>query len=369
MLERKIEGPRPPTDKELPQVLDFLDTHLRSDKSWSINQEYPTAFAAANINNMRVVLDQSDILSHAVIRPLIVKTPIIIYKAAAIGSVVTNPKCRGQGLSRQILLDCLDEAHRQQCDFAILWTDLFDFYRKIGFELAGTEVCLQFAKPVILETHKKLSFLQSNRVATDAVLRLYNQHTVTTIRNKEDVAKYLTIPNSAFYTVWSESGQLEAYAVLGKGADFDGYIHEWGGSLPALFYLINRALEVTKKPLNLICPSHSQNMLKQAVQLGARRHDGYLGMIKITNENVFFEKIHRAARNSGVEHFVLQKNDNHYLIGIGADTMQVANERSLLPIIFGPHPITTFKQLSEHSNIELSRFLPLPLWLWGWDSI
>src|SRR5262245_44580133 len=139
-----MEGPRPPTPAEFSRILEFLNRNLRQNESWSISSEYPTALNEGNLGNIRIIKENNEILSHAVLRPLLIKTPIGMFKIAAIGSVVTDPRYRTQGLSSQIVEDCLEAARAQGCDFAILWTNLYEFYRKFGFELAGSEISYIF---------------------------------------------------------------------------------------------------------------------------------------------------------------------------------------------------------------------------------
>ena len=134
---RTMEGPRPLFDHELGEFVDFLSTQLRPSHAWSIAEEYPLAIHDANLNNVRVIKEENHFVSAAVMKPLVIKSPAGLFKVAAIGSVVTAPEHRNRGLSRQIMDDCLKAAQEHGCDFAILWTNLFDFYRKLGFELAG----------------------------------------------------------------------------------------------------------------------------------------------------------------------------------------------------------------------------------------
>src|SRR5690349_20534726 len=102
-----MEGPRTPNEAELPHVLDFLNQKLRNEASWSIAAEYPTAFSRHNLHNMRIIADEGKVLSHAVLKPFIIKSPHVIFKVGAIGSVVTDDGHRGQGLSTQVLNDCI----------------------------------------------------------------------------------------------------------------------------------------------------------------------------------------------------------------------------------------------------------------------
>ena len=127
-----MDGPRAPSKGEYEALVRFLNSHLRPGISWSIPEEYPMALNPTNLHNIRVITEGSEILSHAVLRPLILKTPAGLLKVGGIGSVVTHSQYRAQGLSSKILEDCLAAAKEQACDIAILWTDLFDFYRRFG---------------------------------------------------------------------------------------------------------------------------------------------------------------------------------------------------------------------------------------------
>ena len=126
------------------QLEDFLNDQLRPNKPWALTKEYPLAFNEKNFENIKIIQDQNNkILSHAVIKILNIKSPIGIFKVATIGSVVTAPEYRKKGLCKEIINECLRHAEKKCCDFAILWTDLFDFYQKFDFELCGSEISFQ----------------------------------------------------------------------------------------------------------------------------------------------------------------------------------------------------------------------------------
>src|SRR5690606_16360246 len=88
-----------PTADKYPQVVKFLDQSLRPQNNWSITTEYPTALNKENIHNLRIITDGETVLSHAALKPHIIKTPIAIFKVGAIGSVVTHEQYRNKGLS------------------------------------------------------------------------------------------------------------------------------------------------------------------------------------------------------------------------------------------------------------------------------
>jgi GNAT superfamily N-acetyltransferase len=362
-----MEGPRPPRDTEYPRVLDFLHQELRPNANWSLANEYPTALSPSNLHNIRIITDEEKVVSHAVLKPLIIRTPLTVLKVAAIGSVVTESNHRNQGLSRKILDDCLHEAARQECDLAMLWTNLYEFYEKMNFELAGIEMSFvienEFSTP-----NPGLQFRKTSQISPEALLRLYSQHTVTSVRTAEEIRKFLQIPQTVVYTAWDKNNQLVAYAVEGKGADLTNYIHEWGGGVSNLLALFSHIRQEKKTPFTVIAPNHSSNLTLQLQKIpGVVTNQGFLGMIKIINHDSFFQKVKKAARSLGMTGFVLEKQGSEILFGVEKDLINISDEKDLVRILFGPS--VEIPHVSPETQKQLNKFLPLPMWVWGWDSI
>jgi hypothetical protein len=362
-----MEGPRAPLERELPSILEFLNSNLRPHASWSIATEYPTALTPTNLGNIRIITEGNKVISHSVLKPLIIKSPMVIFKVGAIGSVLTDSGHRGQGLSTQILNECLKEAKKQDCDIAMLWTNLYDFYRKLNFELAGFEESVIIEKEFTVD-NKDLRFVKGTNVSPGAIYKLYSQHTVASIRTAEDIRKFLAIPNTTLYTAWDASGQLAAYAVEGKGADLTGYIHEWGGTVSKLMALFSHIRKEKKAPFTIILAQHALNLLSALKTIPGHVHnEGYLGMIKIVNEEQLFQKIRKSARTVGIENFLIEKSGEIYRLGIGSEIIEFTDEKELVRIVFGPMP--EIPQLKPETMKTLERILPAYLWIWGWDSI
>lgn len=361
-----MEGPRPPQTTEFDSVLRFLNLNLRAGRKWSILEEYPTALATGNLHNIRIITENDQILSHAVVRPLVVKTNVGIFKVAAIGSVVTDPIYRNQGLSQKVIQECLDLSMKQECDIAILWTNLFEFYRKFGFELAGSELSFLINREMpVPSTHIRV--VKGAKVDPEAILRMYNQHTVCSVRTVDEIRKYLSIPNSNIYTAWNMDGQMVAYAVEGKGADLQAYVHEWGGLNTALLPLLNHIFREQKRPLTLIVPQHSQNLVQKLRSYDIGEVPGFLGMVKVLNHVNLFAKINRALKG---EHEVrLQKHDDGFYIFAGGSKFKTESESDIVRLIFGPQKPTDLYPFDTKTAATLENILPVPLWIWGWDSI
>ncbi len=361
-----MEGPRPPHESEFPNILSFLNSQLRPEVSWSIQKEYPTALNLGNRMNLRIITDQEKIIAHAVLKPLIIKTPFVIFKVAAIGSVVTDTNYRNQGLGQQTIEACVEEARRQDCDLAILWTNMYDFYRKMNFELVGCENTFVIDRELPFEA-TGYQFLNSLQVDPAAILKLYNQHSVTSFRTQEDVRKFLQIPQTKLYTAWDKNGQLAAYAVEGKGLDLTGYIHEWGGMKTPLLKLLKFIQNEKKSPFTLITPHHSFALNEVLKKVSTAHNEGFLGMIRVVKEDSLFTKLTKAAYAQKAQAFQIQRRGSAIVLGLETSEIQFEDERSFLKFIFGPQMDLSGLTPSEIKMIE--GILPLPLWIWGWDSI
>jgi hypothetical protein len=363
-----MEGPRPPFENEYSKVINFVSSSLRPNHQWDISAEYPTAFNLSNLNNIRVMFDEAKVVSHAIIKPLIVKTPLLLLKVAGIGSVVTASTHRQQGLSRQIMEDCLKSAEAQGCDMALLWTDIPDFYRKFDFELAGSEIHYSINRELPTDS-TDLHFVTGPQIAPEALLSLYQKHTVTTLRNVEEVRRFLKIPNSRIYTAWSKNHQLLAYAVEGKGADLGGHIHEWGGLIPDLFALLNYVRGTTKQNLRLIAPAHSVNLRKKFEAAGLLPQENFLGMIKILRPDLLCAKIKKAARDLGIDDLIFEKQGDHFYIGRPGHIFKTDSRIDLTKLIFGPCKPEEIHPFDHDALAILNKIFPIQMWMWGWDSV
>jgi N-acetylglutamate synthase-like GNAT family acetyltransferase len=364
-----MEGPRAPSEQEYSEIVKFLDQTLRPGASWSITNEYPTALNEKNVNNLRIIKENDTVLSHALVHPIVVKTPIGLFKVGAIGSVVTDEKYRNKGHSRKVLEDCVEFAKAQGCDFAILWSNLYEFYQKLDFELAGSEISTIIDKEIPCE-QSSLRFHKGSNIDPTAFHKLYTKHTVNSVRTFEDIKKYFQIPNTRIYTAWNAANNLMAYAVEGKGADLNGYIHEWGGGVSSILPLLNHIRKDQNRDITLITPFHSQNLVRRLRENGFKQHEGFLGMIRILNHENFFNKIRRHARNDlGISDFSIEKTEDSYRVHLLDTTFSIHGEHNLTRIVFGPWLKEDLKTIDDASRRTLGTVLPIRMWLWGWDSV
>ena len=360
--------PRALKSHEMDSAIEFLNKNLRDKTNWSIENEYPLAIGPHNKENMFVIKDENSIISHALAKYLVLKTPLGLIKVATIGSVVTNESFRNQGYSQKVLKSCLDKATQDHCDLAILWTDLYDFYRQLGFELAGSEYSYRLDTPLPQE-NTQLKYIKGSSISAEALLKVFSQHTVSSVRSLEDIRKFLKIPNSNVYSAWDTSGQLKAYAIEGKGADLTGYIHEWGGSVTDLLSLLRFMQDHQKNKLTLIASHHNQGLVRKLESLGLNHHSGYLGMIKLLKPDALFKKVTQLAQGVTHKNFYIKAQGEKFIFGVDNKSYETNNEQDIVQILFGPQKASDLFNFDEKTKDVMEAVFPLPLWIWGWDSV
>ncbi len=82
---------------------------------------------------------------------------------------------------------------------------------------------------------------------------------------------------------------------------------------------------------------------------------------------IFFAKIKKTARSLGILDIMIEERNGEYWLGCGQDIIVINDIKSLIQIIFGPAQDIPY--LNEDTKRKLSKIFPMPLWIWGWDSI
>lgn len=364
-----MEGPRSPEPREFSRFIDFIQTHLGEAPEWSIAQEYPLVLNPQNTQNMRWITSGDQVLSAAAFKNLLVKTPIGFFRVGAIGSVVTHPEYRNQGCSHRVIQSCLELAEQQICDLVLLWSDLHDFYQKQGFVLSGSELNLEIDQPLRVNT-LQYHCEGPTRMSSETVARLYSAHRSGVIRTLKDIEEHLKIPNARIYVAKNQEGLVQAYAIEGKGRDLIDHVHEWGGSVSALLRLFDFMFEArNEKPFSVLCPQHSENLVRQLVKHNVKLHSGFLGLMRIINPYSVMSKVKRQAFHMGFADFVLKQQGETFLIGFGPQLFEISSKAALTQLLFGPEKPSQLQVFDEVTAQKLDVLLPIPFWIWGWDSV
>lgn len=193
-----------------------------------------------------------------------------VLQVAGIGSVVTKPEFRGQGISSALQIEMLAKLERKNVPLAVLWTDKPEIYAGRGFTSAGYEYHVDFTDATLSDSLSSgFQIASFNSGDCTQVENLYQEHPFHSIRKPGDSQILYQMPGTRGFVLKNPAGLVVAYAFCGKGGDFPDYVLEWGGEPGGVFSLL---YEVRKRGLahNVLVPAGTQAMAERLISLGAQ---------------------------------------------------------------------------------------------------
>ena len=187
---------------------------------------------------------------------------------AGLGSVVTRPEFRGQGLSRALQIAMLERLRRQDVPLAVLWTDQPEIYAGRGFAAAGWEHHVDLGEVAWPPEPDGLEIRACSGGDARAVAALQAAHPWRTLRQPGDDERLYGMPGTRGLVAVAADGRLRAAVFCGKGADFPGYALEWSGDLDAVLALLAEARRHGLADAVLV-PAGGEPLLERLVRLGA----------------------------------------------------------------------------------------------------
>lgn len=222
--------------------LPLLDQWLLPEAFYGVQHTWPALYRGDGQGRFFVIADGDRLLSHCACRVVTVHGAGGTFRACLIGSVVTDPAHRGQGLASAVLAAAL-RANSGQADVALLWAERAQLYARAGFGPGPGERCLLLAR----RPRREVPGVRLGTVADHGALHaLHGSKPLRVARSAREMAMLLSTPGMQT-VVLERDGAAVAYACCGKGADLQGHWHELGGSdddlarlLPAAMHLIDR---------------------------------------------------------------------------------------------------------------------------------
>lgn len=158
----------------------------------------------------------------------------------AVGSVVTRPDCRGQGLSARLQAAALARLAERDVPLAALWTDRPEIYAGRGFVPAGWEWHAGLEGAALPSAPPGVRIRPFAPADAAAVAALYDGHRWRTRRLPGDAERLYGMPGTRGL-VAERGGAIVASAFCGKGADFPDYVTEWSGEAGLVLALLGAA--------------------------------------------------------------------------------------------------------------------------------
>lgn len=265
----------------------LLQECLRPDPlPFPIQEEYPLVLSAADTRYSYCMKRGERLCSHANLWPRRVVDPQgrELFRIGLVGNVATDPELQGQGLMKQLMAELSDVARSEQLDALILWSDLTQFYHKLGFSSVGKE--FRFGFHSLTKNPPMAADIQVNPSLDDELLdqmiAIRPSVPLTLERSRDEFRTLLRIPWLDVF-VWQKAGRLKAYAISGKGYDMLGVIHEWGVAdqrdLKALVHFVAGYLEL-EQTLLLGPGSLSEGLRKELKSFASQSEKLPMALIK-----------------------------------------------------------------------------------------
>ena len=215
----------------------MLNNALRPPLPFSIDEEYPLVLNAKNNSYSHCMLIDQKIVAHANLWPRSVISPTTSLgsqKIGLIGNVVTHPEWQNKGLMACLLQKLEAEARLQKLQRLILWSDLRQFYQKMGYTSFGQELRLFFNQErlpkKLKRTAVKVKEVDPQDLSNDALETMFALRPPTPLTLQRSLTEFrhlLSIPATHLF-ISTRDSQITGYGIVGKGYDMYGVLHEWG---------------------------------------------------------------------------------------------------------------------------------------------
>ena len=221
---------------------------------------YPQVFSNEAVAELVGGFVQGQLVAHAALRHVTIVSSAGDLAATLVGTVVTAPAYRGQGIGSELLRRVIASAELEHKDALYLWSDKWPFYERLGFQACGVQHELELKpRPGILAPGIRPA--RSNDVL--GILSLHRKKPLRAERTLHDQA--LVLATSSLMTmVLEREGQIAAYACYGKAMDFRGWWHEIGGSDEDAATLVLGTMEVLgQESSTLLVPPYRARLVER----------------------------------------------------------------------------------------------------------
>jgi predicted N-acetyltransferase YhbS len=269
----------PSVENKLAQIETLLATSIwQSQPTWHFRDEYPLVLSPERFDNhSQVLIVDGKIVAHLSLLPRTLLDPNSdrYFSVGFIGNVATHIDFRGQGLQTRLFNQTAEIAQGLGIDLLILWSDLNQFYQKLGFSSIGQEkrylIVRKRTKITSDINHSERLRLTTPSSLTNPMLqtllpmrqsgRYYIQRTVDEFR------MLLNIPNTKLF-IAGDPSQLSGYVVVNRGSDMHDVIHEWGFKRPQDLQASMQSLleNMQREQLLLLTPSGMAHPWQKALE-------------------------------------------------------------------------------------------------------
>lgn len=226
--------------EEKTRVIAWLDAGLRPGRPGRLAAEYPLLFEPGSPATPITLFESGEPAAFCVLWPSRFQLSGGGLRTGLVSLVYTDPVHRRRGFARQVVQRAMEVARDQDLGLVLLWSDLEDFYGAQGFTRSGCETLLVVDAPVLSRA------LGADQAAAREPLHVERVQAsdwprIEALRRerpcfaeRSNVGDRLArIPDLDVRVARGADGVV-GFAMRGRGDDFEGVVHEWGGDPQAV---------------------------------------------------------------------------------------------------------------------------------------
>lgn len=363
-------GPRALKPEEHLSALGLINSALRPNSPHEIEKEYPLVLGKKNIDNMRVIVSGGQVISHAAVYISTLRSGDLAFKVGGVSSVATDAAHRGRGLGSEVVRDCIRVMEKASCHLSILWTQRQDFYRNLGYETAGSSYIFKASAPYFFHIPSPCRVIPYSPRYLPAITKIHRRDPLRTARSAKEYDTYLDLPRTNTL-IAKRDKDVTAYAVMGKGEDLRNCVHDWGGEAEDLLCLVRDFMGLTDKgELMILAPAQRSEFTQMLNRMRIPKTFEYLAMMRVIDVEALSAHIGDHMSEKLGREFRIHPSGSEVTIRVGDEETMIDPPRNLVRVLFGPEmPSKLLGGLSRETLSALDRALPIPLFIWGLDSV
>lgn len=329
--------------------------------------EYPLVFDASFDGRIVTADEDGAVRSTCAFleRELVLRS--LRFKVGFVGSVATAPEYRRKGLATNVLRSAEKELTAAGCVFSLLWADEPEYYASRGYVPIGTE----FNYYITPEMASKLPEASGVREARPAdagrIHELYESHLSRVVRTPDETRALLAGPGIETLVLESD-GAVVAFSCMGRGADMQSVVHEWGGDAERVLALLHAHIlrKSDRQPVFLLASPDDRAIVEYFEISGIPGACGVLGMAKMLDAEAACAVFARAL---GAGEVVVAEASEPTLIVRGPGGEIALTGPNALMTLFAPKRTRDLISVVEKETGLSLADLPLTPFAWGLDSI
>ncbi|MCG8587853.1 MAG: GNAT family N-acetyltransferase [Proteobacteria bacterium] len=363
---------QPANAAEWDRLLAWLDDGNRAGRRGRLLAEYPGRLTREHSDRHRVVRSAGGLVSHAYRHGIQVTANGAQVPIGLIGLVYTDPAARGRGFAGACVEASVAALQDEGAVLALLWSDRWDFYRRLGFEPAGVERQVRIDPPQCKRALRDLGTATNVRdpIASDwpALDRLHARRRSRALRPEGFLAAQTGVPDCRF-VVAENGGEPIAYTAVGRGDDLQGVVHDWAGSPLGVLSCL-RALASETSPLVLLAGPEREAVVDQLLLYGAPIQNGCLGLVRLLDAAALWDRL--VVAQPELARFRLEgpyAGAKPFRFRCRAGVLKLSTQETLALLFGRQRPDAVSFQLRPGEARCLNEQLPWPLFVWGFDSV